>query len=618
MNQSRRQARLQARALNARVTNLHQADIIASFHHLPKQERLQYLSNLSLSISTFGIEDLNNVFNQLRRLGFTSIRIAEILLCMAYLINAENIILPSGKKNKQQRGIAAQGILERMRLQANDQNELDVYATIFGTEQNIRILAENEAANLASLVQSVAADTMILGKVIDYLRSYVKQFPLLAVEQSNPTQIPIHGSRITLKTADVELKGDVIKKTDRIVIYTAGTNIKRLVMQELITHAAFDLRRYQLEQAIHNGEITTIPKFTLDRWPYDPLMRLLRQDVRPFVQEYITSTGAVCDPQDLKYQTLFRLTTFDVAEVFEKGDELEEYLHKIGAYKNWRNLLLLDPAVINRFKLNGDLVRKVIAEQYLIIRDRLAKSKLPLNEMLRPNGIFAEQGWVIQRRTDGFFAVQEESGISISEGIPLEFREVDPSLANQFHNDLHYIHTPRADKAFALFIQGEVLPFSIVALEAIDRPYKQNALLAQGYDPRKCYDLTRLYSKPGTPGNTSSSMFALAFGYLRTQYPETQAILSSFMPSYATGVSMTSGGFDNPVLVKPLMHTFVERTIDGITCYEHVTNRRMGEAAGKKIWSRFPFLPTIELLSAIQSTRFTPITGVDKWMIEIF
>ncbi|MFL5658313.1 MAG: hypothetical protein ACJ8CB_29530, partial [Ktedonobacteraceae bacterium] len=127
-----------------------------------------------------------------------------------------------------------------------------------------------------------------------------------------------------------------------------------------------------------------------------------------------------------------------------------------------------------------------------------------------------------------------------------------------------------------------------------------------------------LYSKPGTPGNTSSSMFSLVFSYLRVNYPEAQAILSSFMPAYASGVSMTSGGFDNPVLVKPLEHTFVERTIDGITCYEHVTNRRMVEAPGKKLWNRFPLLPTIELLSSIQSPRFTPIVGADKWMIEIF
>ncbi|MFL5652853.1 MAG: hypothetical protein ACJ8CB_01550 [Ktedonobacteraceae bacterium] len=165
--------------VNAPVTDLHRFSALGEFSHLPKQERQKYLSNLSLSISFYGVDDPNAAFNQLRELGFTPVRISEILLCMAFIINAESLSLPTGKKNKQQRGSIAQDLLNRMRLQANDENELDVIVTIAGTEQNVRSLAMSNLGNLAPLVQELSSDTMILGRVIDCFCSYQRD-PLYA------------------------------------------------------------------------------------------------------------------------------------------------------------------------------------------------------------------------------------------------------------------------------------------------------------------------------------------------------------------------------------------------------------------------------------------------------
>jgi hypothetical protein len=231
--------------------------------------------------------------------------------------------------------------------------------------------------------------------------------------------------------------------------------------------------------------------------------------------------------------------------------------------------------------------------------------------------MFAEPGWVIQKRGNNIFAAQEEGVTAASGLVPLEFREIDPELAKQFHGDLHYIHTPRADVAFGLYASGDDLPFSVLAVEKIDRAYKQNMLLIQGYDPRYCYDLTRLYSRPGTPGNTSSSMFSLTFSYMKAAYPETQAVVSAFMPTYATGISMTSGGFDNPVLIKPLVHTFEERNVNGNSVWEHVTKRRQQESGARRIRSKFPLLPTVELMSSLQSPRYAPLTGAKDFMVEV-
>lgn len=112
-------------------------------------------------------------------------------------------------------------------------------------------------------------------------------------------------------------------------------------------------------------------------------------------------------------------------------------------------------------------------------------------------------------------------------------------------------------------------------------------------------------------------MFSLAFTQMRDHYPQTQAILSAFMPSYATGVSMTSGGFDNPVLVKPLTHVFEEKIIDGKTCWEHLTKRRQEKSHGRRIRSKFPLLPTIELMSSLQSPRYSPFPQIKDFMIEV-
>lgn len=159
----------------------------------------------------------------------------------------------------------------------------------------------------------------------------------------------------------------------------------------------------------------------------------------------------------------------------------------------------------------------VVREQAAVIKDRLRQSSLPLEQILIPNGIFTEQGWVIQKRGGEVNAIQKDGITSLSETIPLMFEEIDPLLANQIHNDLHYIHTPRSD---------------------------------------------------------------IALAYLKTNYPDIQAIMSSFMPSYATGVSMTSGGFDNPVLINPLDHVFARKDVAGDTVYEHLTRRRRQEGDG--------------------------------------
>lgn len=606
--------------MNAPESALLNSKTTESFGRLDKDAKRQHLQKFNLAITTYGSgrQEIQDAFSQAKELGFTPVRLHDLMLGIAWFMHAEGIVLPVGKKQKQERGKIIESILDKLEFRKNEEGDFQAnVAPKEGEPQNIIAQGQQFCEVLTDSVSILEADSMVLGKVLQRIKAFVKPKTLLAVEENHPGQIPVKGPRVLLQQGNVEATPDMHKKTDHVLKTTTPRAVRFGILRELVRLGQIEARRDELEKALHNREIIALPKFKIDNWPTDGLMASTQRQVAITVSDYIGRNGIICDPQDLKYQTLFRLTTHEVSDVYINGSLLDEYLQSSGSYLNWRNILRLDRQFVQQFIINPDLLNKTIEEQETLIKQRLQNSKLPVERILEKAGIFSEQGWVIQKQNNSVFAAQEEGVTAASALIPLEFKEIDPELAKQYQQDLHYIHTPRADIAFGLYIKGEDLPFSVLALEKIDRPYKQNVLLMQGYDPSTCFDLTRLYSRPGTPGNTSSSMFSLTFNYMRNNYPRTQAIMSAFMPSYATGVSMTSGGFDNPVLVKPLVHTFEEREIDGKSVWEHVTNRRQQDSDGKKVRSKFPLLPTIELMAPLQDPRYAPISSIDDYMVEV-
>lgn len=591
-----------------------------AFSQLPKSQKLDKMAEQQVGISTYGTGNQGDtIFDIATSIGLSPLRPHQILAGMNSLIHNKNIRFPIGKHAKSVRGSMAKQILDDFTLVKDTDSCRDpVEVDINGNHVPLSDLISSNDTNDQEVAPN-ADDPMVFGKVIDKVNEFVGSGQgRLAVEMDAPTQIHVNGPRITIQT-DHERKS-ARKYSDKVISVSniGDKDVARFgLVKEIYTHSAFDYQRGEIARAIEDGRVRSGPKFTLDNWPKDCLMTHLRKSVDHLVEDYERRSGYIGDPKDLKYQVLFRLTTLSTADIFHNGDELEGYMHEAGAYENWRNILCMDANRVQGYEVKSDIVIAIAEEQALVIKDRIRMSKLPLDEILHPSGIFAEPDWVIQKRNGRVCAIQESSTAANRVAVPLSFEEVDPKYADQFHRDLHYIHTPRADVAFGMFVSGDTVPFSVVALERVDRDYKANALLFQGYDPRKTYDLTRLYSRPGTPGNTSSSMFALTFNYLKEHFPEMQAVLSSFMPSYSAGISMTSGGFNNPILVKPLVHTFGSRTIEGKQVYEHLTNRRQNKFTGKRIYSRLPLLPTVELLSPLQPPRFSPSPGADKIMIEL-
>lgn len=359
--------------------------------------------------------------------------------------------------------------------------------------------------------------------------------------------------------------------------------------------------RLEQKRAISNLRLKKA--YTLENWPHDPLTEVIKGKTLPL----INSSGTLLDKNDLKYQVLFRITTYQAKEVFNQT--LEDYLRKTGIYDSWLNIPKLERNYLRRFKINEELVKDIVGEQIKVIEKRLKDSTLPLEDILKPkNEIFKTKGWVIVRKNGFIYAVKK------GKKVELEFKKVDKDYAKKLHDELHYIHFSRVEEAFGLFIKSEKLPFSVLAIEKIDREYKKKAVLLKGFDYSKVVDFTRLYSFAGSPMNTSSVMFALTRNYLRKN-TDVQASISAFMPSYANGMSMYAGGLDTVLVAKPLKLIFAKLSQGNL--YQHIVNRAKEQYGGGLIYSKIPLLPTLELLAPITKPPLIPDKRLDGRMVVL-
>jgi hypothetical protein len=330
---------------------------------------------------------------------------------------------------------------------------------------------------------------------------------------------------------------------------------------------------------IHQKQVPLmVDRPTKENWPKDQLMTKMRLEMAASVSTFMNSNKALCDPMDLRQQVLFRLTTFSIDQLFEQNEIL-----------------------------NSRKAEDTIAEQYSIIRQRLNKSELPLAELLKPEKFFGKE-WHIEKQGNISSIVNHTR----SERVALEVREIDLKYAKAVFRDLHYIHTERAELALGIFIHGRELPFSIIGLARVDRYYKHLALMAQGYNSANCWNVTRLYNRPDSPMNTSSTMFGKAVAYLKLHYPETEAIITAFTPSFATGKSMVAGGFNIPILSMPLKLTFGNPTGLG---WERLTNQRMSHYNGEILSNRLPLLPIIHLMRPILKPKHVAPDKINKMLV---
>lgn len=310
-----------------------------------------------------------------------------------------------------------------------------------------------------------------------------------------------------------------------------------------------------------------------EMWNAHPLIDRLRERIKPLFPE------GQYDPQDLEHQVLFRLTTYHPDTITD------------------------------------ELIARVIDEQYAIVEDRLSHITVDRSHLFRGlSGKYHDLN--INHRLELCWEGQKLVAKNQHRSFAVDFRVVhDHQVVSLFTNELHYIHQDRPKgETFAFYFSGDDIPWAIETTEpsVISKQYKRDALLAQGIDPNKAVELTRFYTLPGAPTNAISLMDGLVARYYQAKGIE--ALFTTTMPMYSKTKSTTiSGGLNRPLLVKDLLHKFVPETINGKTCYRHVTTVPDHQRETEVITTHpsFPMMYVVEVFRVIGALGSKPLSQLE-------
>lgn len=565
--------------------------------------------------------------DSMRSLGWAPFSEFLILHTLDYLIDRDKLSIPyegEYKKSKElqdnpqlRRQVGKvrrsfyEGLLSKLDIVASDGRVVITEKRSDGDLDLTPFVSEG-AKERSDRVENLASYDSFMGYTTEYFKGFVaKNRPLLVfLANSNPD---IKSPTIAVNEVG-EAIGTIDRNTDLLIGNSA--NIYLRALRTTLEYSHLKALQQTLKVGVDQDSIKVATVFKRSGWIRYGFMEYIKSVVEKNVGVFINDNNITCDPLDAQYQVLFRLTSFRISELFDEGEELAKYCGERTNKLGWRGLLDLDEQVYRQYQLSPELLNIVLEEQMTLITNRLSQSNLPIADIVTKSGIFQEDGWEIKKDKGQVMAVKRGPDGSIVDSRSIDFREINTDIAMQFHADLHYIHTPRCNKAFGFYLEDEELPFSVLGVEPVDRMYKRNTLLLFGYDPRNCLDFTRLYSKPGVPKNVSSAIFGETFSYIRHHDPKIEAAISSFMPSYASGLSMLTGGFETPILIKPGVHYFAPTQVNGRVHMEHLTKRRQ-QGAIDIVASKFPLLPVIELISPLKSPRFEPVLKLGEEMVEL-
>lgn len=397
------------------------------------------------------------------------------------------------------------------------------------------------------------------------------------------------------------------------------------VYKEVIKAAGIHEKSRQIQRGIESGTIHLEPAFDLHaNWPRHPLMNDIRQKVMPYLVQYVTKMGLVLDYQDLIHQVLFRMTTLCPSKIYKNGDEVMHHLSDIGALTDWRKINEIDPSKLG--EVDPDLIFSFMHEQAKIINARMAECPIDFASVVSSEGFSptSEGRWNLQWDK----ANPNKSLVAVHPNREntkrVIFGRVDPDTAALITGNFHYIHTVRSEgPSYGLFFEGMDLPFAVETVEPTSksRPYKQAVFLANGFNPHRGIELTRMYTFPGCPTGIIGIMDKLVPNTIKGTFPEIQFMSTTVMPTYAQTRSTTiAGGVDKPIFIKRGGHKFAQMQCNGETVWMHVTNRNLAKAAGDKVIEshpNFPLLPVVDVVRQVGTPTFTPIHSVSGSMIVV-
>ncbi|HSW99401.1 MAG TPA: hypothetical protein VLH38_00005 [Patescibacteria group bacterium] len=376
--------------------------------------------------------------------------------------------------------------------------------------------------------------------------------------------------------------------------------------------STFKEKARRRETAPSTSEFLVANTLDAKNMPHHPIFQAIKHQLEPRIFGHEADT--LFDPMDLLYQVSFRLTCYRLGEIFSdyQGGYLEpdeQLMGQMTALHDYNLVRQFSGASWGDYTLNSELIDWLVQEQLVLAQERYEQSNTEVATVLGRYGALGKDGLYLVNQDDRILAISEDE----DDLYEVRFEEIDPDVAGDYHATYHYIHGPRASRSFGLFLEGADQPFTIAAIDDVDRDYKKEALLLLGYDYENCVDFTRLYSLPGAPKLASSTISRLIKRQLLAERPNMQAAISTFMPTYANSNSMFACGFDKVFLLKRNRHKFAARRDLGDGVYEYLTNRRAGDQ--QVITNKQVLLPVVELLSEIKRPRFKPYVDINKSMM---
>lgn len=579
---------------------------INEFTGIPESVKNQTIRNTNIGIyySCQNPDGLSNILKELKLLGFIPLNFKDVLSCLYLVCRSKGLDLNDISSAK---SIADQ--LNRIRIVP--QNNTLKFAYQDGESEipiNIGNLTWQDAEYLKSFIENRGGDNPIFFAVIDKIKEFLKRQRSIIYYSTNYfNYLPVNGPLILISgDPDKDKRPYFFRK-----IKNDDPNaVKRQVLESVLSDAGYRRKRELVRESLITGELNLFPRFGIKNLPQDPLIQQVRNALVPMLEEFLRDhQDHPLDPIDLKYQILFRLTSLDIEEIFSNGLLLRKYLEELNVFSDWRNIPFISGDYLNQFQLREDTLRQVIEEQYRIIRNRLKQSDLPLQNILRARK-YSKDDWKVEVGSNRLRLVNRSKPDETP--IDLIFGEVDNDFAQKVFRDLHYIHHPISDFSLGLFEQGDNIPLSIIGISQDISPSRQNILLAYGFDPDMCLYFSRMYHRLEAPFNLSSAMLSLAIKYLRKVKPETQAVFTAFMPSFASGKSMTSAGFDRPISMRSHKLFFMTANVDGedLIRYESEKNQDAKVATNK-----IPILPSILLLKQINKPTYQPLLELENFII---
>jgi hypothetical protein len=193
------------------------------------------------------------------------------------------------------------------------------------------------------------------------------------------------------------------------------------------------------------------------------------------------------------------------------------------------------------------------------------------------------------------------------------FKRIDLQLSRAYIETFHYLHSVRDDDTFAFgaFVEGEEMPFAIVAYAPVGRKYKRDMLKAAGVELGSTIELTRAWNSEHAPKNTMSLLYAYAHANIQKLFlhnrKQTLTVVTAVNPNLGfKGSAFRAVGF-SLIGHKPTAFYYL---IDSAGNRTFTTRRDLSKALKKKnaakieySTAQFPLLSTKELAVHLRGSQ---------------